>query len=326
MEYRRIVKSGNTSYVISVPQKWVREQEIKKGDLLSIEESREHNLIISPREIKGKVELREARINAEETSPEMLVRSLVSAYINGYSSVEIRGKNLNQLSKEIRATMEQLIAFEIMEYTPERIYIKDYLKIDEISIDSLIRKMDSGIKSMIAECSSALSSFIPDKNPNRMKACFESLENMDRNINRLSFLASKIIRKSLYEPATARMLGLLPLNLLIINKVMESLENIGDNIKNLARNFEQDTPREEAKFIAEALKNAMENYNECMKSYFSSDKMLSNRVSDEKHMLRKKNEEFVRKKRHSGTIRAIERIQALESFIGVISRTVIDVV
>jgi len=63
-----------------------------------------------------------------------------------------------------------------------------------------------------------------------------------------------------------------------------------------------------------------------MKAYFTLDKKLSHEVSDFKHIIRESNEQFLNKKRDASTVRIIERIQAVESFIGIISRTIIDVI
>jgi hypothetical protein len=41
-------------------------------------------------------------------------------------------------------------------------------------------------------------------------------------------------------------------------------------------------------------------------------------------MLREKNEDFLKAKRSVGAVRMVERLQAIESFIGIISRTTID--
>ena len=47
MDTRRIISFGTSSYVVSVPKNWVRENNLKKGDLIHVED-RKDELILSP--------------------------------------------------------------------------------------------------------------------------------------------------------------------------------------------------------------------------------------------------------------------------------------
>ena len=46
MEFRKLIAFGKTSFVMSIPKAWVVKNNLKKGDLLSLEEDKDH-LIIS---------------------------------------------------------------------------------------------------------------------------------------------------------------------------------------------------------------------------------------------------------------------------------------
>jgi len=327
MEFRKIVKSGNTSYVVSIPREWVKERGIKKGDLVFIQEDGDKNLIISPKEIKSLQEPKEVSINIDNMSSETLIRSIVSYYVNGYSTVEFVGKTVKDQTDRIKEKVEQLIAFEIMEYTPTKILIKDYLKIEDISFESVVRRMDFMIRAIMKEIDSAIIVLNSHKNSeDSLKNLITNAYQMDRNINRLNLLAAKIIRVAFDNTQVAQKLHLKPIELLVLHIITTTLENLADNLKNLAKEIDKDIPKAELKYVIKTYNAMMQNYEQVMKAYFTLDKKLSHEVSDFKHIIRESNEQFLNKKRDASTVRIIERIQAVESVIGIISRTIIDVI
>ena len=50
-ESRKIVKSGNTSYIVSLPINWIRKNELESGNHVEIEESELGDLTISAKKI-----------------------------------------------------------------------------------------------------------------------------------------------------------------------------------------------------------------------------------------------------------------------------------
>ncbi|MEM0231289.1 MAG: AbrB/MazE/SpoVT family DNA-binding domain-containing protein [Candidatus Woesearchaeota archaeon] len=322
MEFRNVIKSGNTSYVISLPRRWILKNQIEKGSVLSIQENRDGSLIITPEKKELKKTEKEYSINLDETTPETFRRQLVSCYINGYTTLIIRGKNITSYLKMIKDSLEELIAFEIMEIEKERIVIRDCLNFGEMNFEDIIRKMDINIRGMFEEVLNSLEKL------QITETQISSIGNMDKNLNRLNFLCEKIAREALEKPPVANALGVSPLQSFIAVNTSAALENIGDNLKNLMKHLKNSLSREEKVFIRKQCLLSFENYKNAMEAYFKRDKRAANQVSDEKHRIREKNEEFFAKKKNMSIAasRAIERIQMIESMIGIIMRTIIDMV
>ena len=323
MEYRKIVKSGNTSYVVSIPRDWILKNKVEKGSIISIEENSENALVIRAGEQHEIKKEKSVSINLNEITPATLRREVVSCYINGYSTVEFFGKSAKEKAEAIKKEVEELIAFEIMEMSPKRIVVKDCLSVEQMSAESIVRKMDVTAREMIKEALTVLEAK-EKKDANAISEGIDSIESMDKNMNRLVFLSSKIVREALENSLLAQKLKLSPLNILVQNIITTTLENLGDNVKNLARFASMPASVEELRFIKHQLAASLENYEDVIKAYFTADKQKSNNVSDVKHMLREKNEDFLKAKRSVGAVRMVERLQAIESFIGIISRTTID--
>jgi phosphate uptake regulator len=321
MEFRNIVKSGNTSYVVSLPRRWVLKNGLEKGSVVSIIENGDSSLTINPGVRESEKPARKHFINLDDMTPETLRRQIVSCYINRISILTISGKNIHQHLGMIKEALEELIAFEIMEVGNDRIVIRDCLDIKEMKADEIIRKMDLNIREMFSVVLE-----IMDGKQKEISG-YDSLKSMDRNLNRLNFLCEKIAREALESPALANSLGLSPIQSVMVMNTSSTLENIGDNLKNLAGHLLQRVSGEEKIFIRKQFFLCFENYKKAMEAYFKVDKDSANSVSDEKHLLRERNSEFLEKnnKLSVPAVRILERIQMIESMIGVLMRTIIDI-
>ena len=69
MEFRKLIEFGKSSYVISVPRQWVRENGLKKGDIISLEETG-GGLIILPKSKETPAEKKSIKISTEDMNLE----------------------------------------------------------------------------------------------------------------------------------------------------------------------------------------------------------------------------------------------------------------
>ena len=88
MDYRKIIKFGNSSHILSLPKDWLRKNKLKKGDLVYISENGNDELVLSP-QLKDENQESEITIT-ENSSIDELHRKLVSSYMEGLMS-KLRG-------------------------------------------------------------------------------------------------------------------------------------------------------------------------------------------------------------------------------------------
>ncbi len=100
MEHRKLIKFGNSSFIVSLPTDWVKKNRLKKGDLMyySLEND---GIKFCPEFKEEKKELKEITIELSDNI-DLFRRELISAYIDGYSVVKIKGEDLEANTKEIR--------------------------------------------------------------------------------------------------------------------------------------------------------------------------------------------------------------------------------
>jgi len=267
---RKLIGFGKSSYVVSLPKQWIDKNKLKKGDLLSIEEGKE-GLLFRTNAPSLKDEERRAVINAEKKSLAQLKTEIVSAYLDNYNVIEVISDDLKTNAPEIRDMLHGLSGLEIINQSSTRIVAKDLINIDEISVKTLIRRMDNITRSMIKDT----------------QECFDgidhadSLAHIDEEVNRLHFLTSRVIRGGLKDVRVANSLGSNSFKLHSDHTVTTKIERIADNIKRICRSLNNSKLdkkwRNELKDIFRGIENS---YLDVMKSYYTGDQEIALRIEE----------------------------------------------
>ncbi|MFC1800868.1 PhoU domain-containing protein [Nanoarchaeota archaeon] len=284
MEYRKLISFGKSSYVVSIPKNWVFENKLKKGDLIRLDQEY-GNLVLQPKinENDQPSEPKEILINVEGKSVKQLYREIIPAYIDGFESIVLKGKDIKEKAEPIKELIRGLIALETMEQTGDRIVAKDFLNMKEISITSLIRKMDIIVRSMMVDTKK---SFEEDN--------FDNIYSRDGDINRLTYLIFRAIKYGLKNPLVAKKLfDLEPWNLLGLWRLTANIEHIGDTVKRVAKIMREiQLSKAKQKEFVQILAQVESTYLNMMKSYHNQDVNLAYEMSTEKEPAIRKLDDF----------------------------------
>src|SRR3972149_3503930 len=117
MEARKVYVSGGSTYVISLPKKWVKKTNLKPGDSLVVTEHGS-SLLIETSVIEKESRTKEIK-TSQITSSEALERILIAFYLVGYDTIKIKLDRKDHITyrKSIRKIMDYLIGVEIVEDT-----------------------------------------------------------------------------------------------------------------------------------------------------------------------------------------------------------------
>ncbi len=226
MEYRKLIKFGNSAHVISLPNNWLKKNNLKKGNLIYFEENGNGELVLN-NEIK-KVEYKptEFTINITNKPLQTIQREIMHAYVNNYDLINING-DLRKYGKEIEETLTNLLAIEIMEQTSNKIVAKNFLDIKEVSINDNIRRIDLTIRSMVGYLKESLNGDIDN---------FDGISLLDNNVNKVRFLLYRTINKYMSTNKLDLNLGLNSfIELLNYRLIINNLEDIADECKRISR-------------------------------------------------------------------------------------------
>jgi phosphate uptake regulator len=120
---RKINRVGQNTLTVSLPNKWVKQMNLKQGDEVEVKEYKNTLMINVEKILKSK---REIVFDLEKINGFML-RLLCGPYIKGYNSIIIYYEN-PIYKKSVQNGLKYLIGFEIVEHG------KNYIKLEEISI------------------------------------------------------------------------------------------------------------------------------------------------------------------------------------------------
>ena len=166
-EVRKIQFSGKSSYMLALPKKWVEEMGLGAGDSVSVEKQGDSSLVITPRVGKVFTGKTEALIEvASKLKTDSIVRRLISIYLLGYSTIQVKAKEgpLTSLQRDAvkEATRRHLIGTEIIADSREGITLQVLLSYPELSVKNVLKRMFLIAESMHRDAVRALIKFDKD--------------------------------------------------------------------------------------------------------------------------------------------------------------------
>ncbi|MEM1584690.1 MAG: phosphate uptake regulator PhoU, partial [Nitrososphaerota archaeon] len=160
MIVRRLQKVGHNTLSITLPNQWVKELGLKKGDTIVFTLEEDGSLKIRPSSfIEKEKQKREVVIYADQCNePSLLERLIIGNYIIGYdiirivSSTSFRSGHL----EVIKGTVGKLIGTAIIEETPLQVILQCMVEPSSFPIQILLRRLYIIISTMHKELSDAL--------------------------------------------------------------------------------------------------------------------------------------------------------------------------
>lgn len=268
IDVRKLISFGKGSYIISMPKSWIEKNNLKKGDLISVADDGVELVLRASQEEK-KTDLKEIDINAKGKDIELMKAEIVSSYLNVYDTINILFDSDIKEAPKIKDIIRNLSGLEIMEQTSKRIIAKNLININEISISNIIRRMDIITRAMMEDTVLCY----------RGHCHYDSIHNRDIDVNRLYFLAYRVIKNAMKNPRIAKLLGTDPWQLHSDTLMILRLEKIADRQKRIARylcttNLDRSTFSDLDGIHTEIC----EAYNDVMKSYYNQDKEIAFQV------------------------------------------------
>lgn len=307
-EPRRLVRAGQSSHTVSLPKDWLLRNNLKAGDVVYVEVKSERELILSPERKPVQDAHREITISIDGRDKGTVQRLLTSAYVNNYRTIRFVGA-VDKRLPEIRGMMESFSALEITEQSPKTIIVSDLLNLAEIDLDKTVRRMDMMVRTMLEECASS--------------EMAESLRIKDEEVNKLYFLAIRLLKSSLTSIAAREQLNVSLTDILSYWEITLALENLADDAKTV-HTLVAVLGKERAKLAKDLLKLAKDQYVSAMKAWYDKNKDLADIVAKSRIGLLDACAAFGNKRRDAASAEFVEHCKAIVLGVITISRVVID--
>ncbi len=222
---RKIIKFGNASHVISLPSSWIKENNLKKGDLIYLEKNSNNQLEVLPKPEENSEDL---IINISPVDLTTLQREVSSAYTKGFSTIIFSRENFEILPSQIKDLTENKIGAEIFKITEKQGIIKISLDEENISLKEMVRRMDNLLRLMMDTLVKQITE------PENKLLHHNEIRNMDDDINKIYFLVWRLTNTYLENKRSLK--EKLNLSELANSKILAiNLEHIGDELKRIAK-------------------------------------------------------------------------------------------
>ncbi|PIN83465.1 MAG: PhoU family transcriptional regulator, partial [Nitrosopumilales archaeon CG11_big_fil_rev_8_21_14_0_20_33_24] len=161
-ETRKIQFTGKSSYIVSLPKKWIMDLGLKQGDQIRMVRKGSSTLEIYPPKFETRSQKKEdATIEIDNEETLAIVRKLISLYFLGYKTINVKPKsgrlNPNQRNVVKEAVKRMLMGSEIISDSSSGITIQVLVNLLELSVDGAIKRMIHLAKSMSNDAILAMS-------------------------------------------------------------------------------------------------------------------------------------------------------------------------
>ncbi|MHC1604347.1 MAG: PhoU domain-containing protein [Candidatus Methanofastidiosia archaeon] len=233
MEIRKLQYTGKGTYVLSLPKKWLKKYNLKKGDKFAIIEM-ENGFFVTPKFNENKD--RSATIEISKD----ISREIISRYTYGYKTLNITGKITSEARNDIKETISELMGYDIIDEKEDIIVIQDLLDPSQLTIKKTLKR-EYFLASMMHR-----DALIALQNNDRKMAL--DIIKRDSEVNKLYFLAVRQIRTALQNTVFAESSGINSLESIDIRIVSKNIEEIGDHAVVIAQSILMLTDNEKELF------------------------------------------------------------------------------
>ncbi|MCQ4334552.1 phosphate uptake regulator PhoU [Natronomonas sp. F2-12] len=229
METRKVQRLGPSTLAMTLPAEWASDQDVEKGDEVSLREGSKGTLTVMPESVQK--EESEAVIHAQNLDADSVERAIVAQYVLGRRIIHVEVEEGGTLdSAQINAVYNaetQLMGLGVIEETPERIAIRCSVDPEDFTLDNLLERLESTGSTMRNEGIKALAHGNPDLAQRAL--------NRERQANKIFVLLLRLIFTAYQNPNLARTVGLdSGFPLIGYRSIAKNLELTADNAEDIA--------------------------------------------------------------------------------------------
>ncbi|HEX6560955.1 MAG TPA: phosphate uptake regulator PhoU [Nitrososphaera sp.] len=278
-ETRKLQYTGGSSYIVSLPKKWIQELGLKQGDHVTILRQGNSTLQIAPASKRVTKEQRDATIEVtKDNNPYFIARKLIALYFLGYNVIHIVPKD-GRLQVEQRDVIKNiarriLMGTEIIADSAAGITLQVLINLLDLSVDAAFKRMLLIAKSMYRDVMMAL------RENNAELA--EEVVKSDDEVDRFSFYIVRQLKIAIKNEHLLKEIGLEePRNCLGYRLIAKSVERVADHAAIIAKDIidmRQPANKEVIEKIDEMCSFALEVLDDACLSMFKRDYEAADRA------------------------------------------------
>src|SRR6267143_4799797 len=230
MEGRKLQLTGGSTYVVSLPKRWVLDAGLKAGDTVFLETEGDGAVSVRQRPA-DKVPMRRRMFEEKgEERRDHLLRKLIGAYIGGFSFIEIRfpSETAPFVRKVAREFSHMVIGPEVIEESRNAVILQDLSDTAELSAEKCLRRMHLTVRAMHEDALEALRT--------HDEALAKDVAQRDQDVDRLYWMVAKQYSVA-HTPGAAAPNARGKVELQNYRLIAKLFERIGDHAERIARTY-----------------------------------------------------------------------------------------
>jgi len=291
---RKIISLGRSSLVVSLPKHWVKLNELKQGDVVSLAVQRDRSLAIFPsvKKKKGNEEI-VLHVDADEKVT-VIARRIIGSYLNGYTRIKVLSDEIFSVRqrKEIR-NIVRMLYMRVMEADSKSMSIQTLIDETKASLELGIHRMHLICHSMCRD--------ILDSLKRRDVILAKSVFSLDDDVDHFSFFLLRLLRDAARDSTLGNQLDIDPLDCMDYQTLVHRVEHAADHATNIARQLiildgsRLKIPDELLALLFTAGTEAVDLYSKALAAFFSKNVIDSVAIMDQEEKIEELDREIASK-------------------------------
>jgi len=291
---RRIQLTGKSTYIVSLPRRWVKDVHLDRGETLTIIPQQDKTLLIVPRNVKKPEKPTAETIEVtSKDNPNSIIRKLVALYLIGYNTIHIATKEERIQSVQRNMVKEfvrrKLVGTEIVSDSRTGVALQVLLSYPELSVGDALRRMAIIATAMHRDAINALRNMNVD--------LAEEIIRMDDEVDRFNFYIIRQLKSAVSEEQTLKEIGLeRPRDCLGYRLIAKSVERVADHavyVSNNVLGLKNGVPDPVMEGLDRMSDFAITSFEQAIKSLFTKDYSSADQVVEDNLRIRAMEREVI---------------------------------
>ena len=294
-EVRKIQFTGRSTYILSLPKRWMTEMHLKAGDPVTIIRESNNSLSIIPNAERRPDSANEVTaILLQNESGSSLKRKVVSMYLAGYNIMHLKSKtgriNPSQHDAVREVVRRNLVATEIIADASDLITIQVLLSLPELSVNAAVRRMFLISTAMHTDAMASLA----EQNHELATTIIKS----DDEVDRFSLYILRNLVIALQKESMLQEIGLKGISdCLSYRVVVRSIERVADHAAGIADKclkITEKIPKEVFQKIDNMSRFSLVLLNDSVEAFLRRDYNLADSIVDKAENVRSLENEIIK--------------------------------
>jgi len=286
MDQRKIMALGKSSLVISLPKDWIKSNNLKRGDHLTLEVQRDLSLLVQS-SLKSRDTTKKITVNLTTgENVDSIFRTVIGCYLNGYTDIELRSNKIFSVSQQtaIRDVVKNLY-LRIISSTASVVVIQTLMNESMADILSGIERMHLITLSMCLDVVKAMKEWDYE--------LARSVISLEEDVDQFMFYLLRLIRSAAIDPALGRRLGIDMLDCLDYQTLVDLIERVADNAYKTAdsliqlEEYKDNIPKSLWNTLIQTTESSFKAYENAIEIFRSRSVEKSDQIIDQQYELLK---------------------------------------